>query len=173
MILKSGMFAINVNFSHLIHECRMRQWINLRISMWHFFVLLTAKLQPGSISWHYQAKFSFTITDYVYKCHTSLKQTKHTHKPIKYLPFHLWINMTLTVTIWQQEHIITEAPQWLHQIWQISLEYGILMQLAGGRNQMFSTFQGQRRFWLFQQVGKGGGSSQKQKWGTNILKECI
>jgi hypothetical protein len=30
-----------------------------------------------------------------------------------------------------------------------------MMQLAGGKNQMFSTFQGQRRFWLFQQVGKG------------------
>jgi len=47
------------------------------------------------------------------------------------------------------------------------------MQLAGGKNQMFSTFQGQRRFCLFQQVGKGGGNGQKQKRGTNILKECI
>ena len=52
-------------------------------------------------------------------------------------------------------------------------EYGKLMQLAGGKNQMFSTFQGQRRFWLFQHVEKGGESGQKQKWGTNILKACM
>ena len=47
------------------------------------------------------------------------------------------------------------------------------MALAGGKNQMFSTFQGQRRFWLFKQVGKGGESGQKQKEDPHILKACI
>jgi hypothetical protein len=166
------MFTVNANFLHLILECRMKQWINLRSSMWLFFILLTANLQPERIS-HYQATLSFTIKDYVYICHMSLKQTKHTHKPMKYLPFHLWINTTLTVISQHQEHITTETPQRLHQIWQISHEYGKLMQLAGGKNQIFSTFPGQRRFWTFQQGGKGGGSGQKQKWGTNILKACM
>lgn len=148
------MFTVNVNFSHVILECRMGQWIylNYPCDFSLCFLLPSSSLKVShKIT---KATFSFTIKDYVYKCHMSLKQTKHTHKPMKYLPFRLWINMTLTVTNWQ-EHIITETPQWLHQIWQISHEHGKMMQLAGGKNQMFSTFQGQRRFWLFQQVGKG------------------
>jgi hypothetical protein len=38
----------------------------------------------------------------------------------------------------------------------MSQKYGKQMQLGGGKNQMFSTFQAQRRFWLFQQMGKEG-----------------
>jgi len=77
-----------------------------------------------------------------------VSKANQTHTPMKYLPFHLWINMTLTVTNRQQEHIITQTSQWLHQIWQLSHEYGKLMQLTSGLNQMFRTFQGQRRLWL-------------------------